>query len=58
MADDVDDQWDPPPLILEHVCIKCGLTDPESEDMIPLFKKEDAPADYLSAWVHQRCLFE
>ena len=38
----------------EHVCIKCGLSDPEGE-MVALYKKDD---ELLSAWAHPRCLIE
>ena len=39
----------------EHVCIKCGLTDPESA-MVGLRKQGET--EFLSAWVHPRCLGE
>jgi hypothetical protein len=38
----------------EHVCIKCGLSDPEGE-MVALYKQNE---ELLSAWAHPRCLGE
>ena len=39
----------------EHLCIKCGLSDPEDE-MVALYKQGEH--DFLSAWAHPRCLGE